>query len=55
MGCEVVVFSSHDSKKAEAMKLGAREFVATSGLEKLDIKPVDHLFITTSAPVDWNL
>jgi D-arabinose 1-dehydrogenase-like Zn-dependent alcohol dehydrogenase len=54
MGCEIVVFSSTDSKKDEAMKLGATEFVATKGVEKLEIgKPIDHLIVTTSFQPDW--
>lgn len=49
MGCEVVVFSSTDSKKEESFKLGAVEFVATKGVEKLEVsKPLDHLLVTTS-------
>ncbi|KAG8213104.1 chaperonin 10-like protein [Butyriboletus roseoflavus] len=56
MGCEVVVFSSTDSKKEEAMKLGATEFYATRGASKLEIgRRVDHLIITTSSLPDWNL
>lgn len=55
MGCEVVVFSGTDSKKDEAMGLGAKEFVAMKGKEKLDIKPVNHLLVTTSAQPDWKL
>lgn len=54
MGCEVVVFSSTESKKDEAMRLGARQFVATKGIQELDIgKPLDHLIVTTSMPPDW--
>lgn len=55
MGCEVVVFSGTDSKRDEAMKLGAKEFVAMKGVEKLTIKPVNHLLVTTSAQPDWNV
>jgi D-arabinose 1-dehydrogenase-like Zn-dependent alcohol dehydrogenase len=56
MGCDVVVFSGTDSKKEEAFKLGASEFIATKGLKELKIsKPVDHLFVTTSFKPDWNL
>ncbi|KAG9315216.1 chaperonin 10-like protein [Chiua virens] len=56
MGCEVVVFSSTDSKKEEALKLGATEFYATKGVNKLEIgRRVNHLIITTSALPDWNL
>lgn len=56
MGCDVVVLSGSDSKKEEAMRLGAREFYATKGVEKLDIgKPLDVLLVTTSAQPDWKL
>jgi D-arabinose 1-dehydrogenase-like Zn-dependent alcohol dehydrogenase len=56
MGCEVVVFSSTDSKKEEAMKLGARQFVATKGKKELDIgKQITHLIVTTSMPPDWGV
>lgn len=54
MGCEVVVFSSSDSKKAEAISLGATEFVATKGVKALNVsKPIDHLIVTTSQQPDW--
>lgn len=56
MGCDVVVFSSTDSKKDEAKALGAHEFYATKGAKSLDIgRPVDHLVVTTSVNPDWNL
>ena len=55
MGCEVVVFSQTNSKEDEARKLGAREFVAMKGVEKLTIKPVNHLVVTTSSQPDWAL
>ncbi|KAF7712409.1 Zinc-type alcohol dehydrogenase [Penicillium ucsense] len=56
MGCQVVVFSGTDSKKEEAMKLGAREFYATKGLKELKLeKPIDNLIVTTSAQPDWNM
>ena len=55
MGCEVVVFSSTDSKKDEALKLGADEFVATKRVKELQISgPVDHLIVTTSFQPDWS-
>lgn len=54
MGCEVVVFSGTDSKKEEAMKLGAKEFHATKGLKELKVtNPIDRLLVTTSAQPDW--
>lgn len=56
MGCDVVVFSSTDSKRNEAVTLGAKEFYATRGARKLDIgRPVNYLIVTTSASPDWNL
>jgi D-arabinose 1-dehydrogenase-like Zn-dependent alcohol dehydrogenase len=56
MGCEVVVFSGTDSKKEEAMKLGATEFYATKGAKELKLeKKINHLLVTTSAQPDWNL
>ena len=55
-GCEVVVFSGTESKKEEAFRLGAHEFYATKGLSKLSIKaPVNHLLVTASVQVPWNL
>ncbi|USP78765.1 alcohol dehydrogenase [Curvularia clavata] len=56
MGCDVVVFSGSDSKKDEAMKLGAREFIAMKGKSEIDIsRKVDVLLITTSVMPDWKL
>ena len=55
MGCDVVVFSGTDSKKAEATKLGAHEFHATKGVKELHVKPLDHLVVTTSAQPDWTM
>ncbi|TVY50013.1 NADP-dependent alcohol dehydrogenase C [Lachnellula occidentalis] len=54
MGSEVVVFSTTDSKKAEAMRLGATEFVATKGVSELQLSgQIDHLLVTTSQQPDW--
>jgi D-arabinose 1-dehydrogenase-like Zn-dependent alcohol dehydrogenase len=56
MGMEVVVFSSTESKKEEAMKFGASEFVATKGLTSFEgIKKVDALLITAGAQPDYAL
>lgn len=59
MGCEVVVFSGTDSKKEEAMRLGALEIHAmksVKGTEELQkIKPINRLLITTSAKPDFAL
>ncbi|KAF2458636.1 chaperonin 10-like protein [Lineolata rhizophorae] len=56
MGCEVIVFSGTDSKKEEAMELGADEFHAVKGKKTLDIgRKLDCLVVTTSNHPDWNL
>lgn len=56
MGCQVVVFSGTDSKRDEAMKLGATEFYATKGAKELKIgNPLTNLIVTTSSQPDWNL
>jgi D-arabinose 1-dehydrogenase-like Zn-dependent alcohol dehydrogenase len=56
MGCDVVVFSGTDSKKEEAMKLGAKEFIAMKGKKELDIgRKLDVLIVTTSANPDWSI
>ncbi|KAI5792021.1 chaperonin 10-like protein [Geopyxis carbonaria] len=56
MGCRVVVFSSTDSKRAEAMALGATEFYATRGKTTLDVKHrVNVLLTTTSQQPDWGM
>ncbi|KAJ7282877.1 chaperonin 10-like protein [Mycena rebaudengoi] len=54
MGAHVVVFSSTDSKREEALRLGATEFYATKGVKKLEIgEPLAHLLVTTSVMPDW--
>ncbi|KAF7315796.1 NAD(P)-dependent alcohol dehydrogenase protein [Mycena indigotica] len=54
MGAEVVVFSSTDAKREEALNLGAKEFYATKGVERFEgVKSLDHLLVTTSSIPDW--
>jgi D-arabinose 1-dehydrogenase-like Zn-dependent alcohol dehydrogenase len=54
MGCEVVVFSGSPGKEAEARALGATEFYVTRDADALkDVKPIDHLYVTTSVLPDW--
>jgi D-arabinose 1-dehydrogenase-like Zn-dependent alcohol dehydrogenase len=54
MGCEVVALSQTDSKKEEAMKLGAHHFIATKGVTELSSpKKINHLLVTTSQMPDW--
>ena len=57
-GCEVVVFSGTEGKREVAMELGARHFYATKGLRKggvEGIRKIDHLMVTTSGQIDWEL
>ncbi|CAJ2513259.1 Uu.00g013780.m01.CDS01 [Anthostomella pinea] len=54
MGCRVTVLSGSDSKKDEAMRLGAHEFIATKGKKELKIsRPLNRLLVTTSAQPNW--
>jgi len=54
MGCRVVVFSSTDSKRDEALKLGAHEFYATKGVSEFQVAhKIDHLLVSTSVLPDW--
>jgi D-arabinose 1-dehydrogenase-like Zn-dependent alcohol dehydrogenase len=54
MGCDVVVFSGTDSKKEEAMKFGATEFITTKGVKELKTRPIDRLLVTASVQPDWS-
>ena len=54
MGCHVTVLSGSDRKKDEAMKLGAHEFIATKGKDKLEAsRPLNRLIVTTAVQPDW--
>ncbi|KAJ7105432.1 putative NADP-dependent alcohol dehydrogenase C 2 [Mycena crocata] len=53
MGTSVIVFSSTDSKREEAIRLGATEFYATKGVKKFNIGLLDHLLVTTSFQPEW--
>ena len=56
MGCDVVVFSGTNSKREQAMQLGAHEFVASKENPKFEnVKPIRHLLVTTSFQPDWPL
>ncbi|EGN98664.1 hypothetical protein SERLA73DRAFT_54283 [Serpula lacrymans var. lacrymans S7.3] len=56
MGCQVVVFSSTENKRKEAMDLGATEFYPTKDTKTLYIGPkLKHLIVTTSEQPDWSL
>jgi len=54
MGCHVTVFSSTNSKRDEAISLGADDFVATKNVNVL--KPaskINYLIVTTSFQPNW--
>jgi D-arabinose 1-dehydrogenase-like Zn-dependent alcohol dehydrogenase len=56
LGAEVVVFSSSENKRKEAIELGAKEFYVTEDLsEKKPEKGLDYLFITGSGHPDYKL
>ncbi len=56
MGCEVTAFSGTESKRAEALSLGAHHFIVTKDVKKLDVaRPINQLLITTNAHIDWSL
>ena len=54
-GCEVVAFTSSDSKREEALKLGAHHTVNSRNsaeLEKL-AGSLDFILVTVNVPLDW--
>ncbi|KAI2780669.1 GroES-like protein [Daldinia loculata] len=54
MGCRVVVLSGTDSKKDQAMRLGAHEFIATKGKKELKpLRQLNRLLVCTSAQPNW--
>ncbi|RAL04045.1 NAD(P)-dependent alcohol dehydrogenase [Aspergillus ibericus CBS 121593] len=59
MGCDVIVFSSTEEKRDEALNLGANEFYATKGVSDYATlgvpKPIDRLLITSSAKFNLGL
>jgi D-arabinose 1-dehydrogenase-like Zn-dependent alcohol dehydrogenase len=56
MGCRVVVFSSTEDKREEALRLGATDFYPTKGVETLKVEhPLDYLLVTTSYLPNWSL
>ena len=56
LGCEVTAFSGTESKKTEALSLGAHHFVATKDAKELKVaRPLNQLIITTNMHIDWAL
>lgn len=55
MGAEVIVFSGKESKRDQAMDLGASEFYVTKDLAtKKPEKGIDALLVTTAKHPDWS-
>jgi D-arabinose 1-dehydrogenase-like Zn-dependent alcohol dehydrogenase len=56
MGCHVVVLSSSESKRQEAMEFGAQEFHVLRRGEKFEDKmePINHLLLCGNAQVDYD-
>lgn len=58
LGCRVVAISGSDAKKAEALRLGAGEFVSLrerSGKSSEKARwPIDRLIVTASSQPDWS-
>ncbi|KAI9697519.1 MAG: hypothetical protein M1820_007785 [Bogoriella megaspora] len=57
VGCEVVVFSSTEDKREEAIQYGAHEFFATKGVDSFEgkVRPIHHLIVCASFQVPWDL
>lgn len=54
MGCYVVVLSGSERKKDEALRLGAKEFIAMKNVKELQpSRLLDRLLVTTSAQPEW--
>lgn len=55
MGCHVVVLSSSESKREEALKFGAQEFHVLRQGEKFEeeMEPINHLLLCGSAQIDY--
>lgn len=55
-GCDVTAFTSSDSKKAEALKLGAHKTVNSTNSNELQAiaGSLDFLLVTSNVTLDWN-
>jgi D-arabinose 1-dehydrogenase-like Zn-dependent alcohol dehydrogenase len=54
MGCDVVAFSSTESKRDEAIAFGAKEFYTTKGVTEFKgLTKLNHLLVTTSEQPDY--
>lgn len=54
IGCQVVVISRTENKRADAMELGASEFHVVNPAEGMDhIRPVKQLLLCGSSAIDY--
>lgn len=54
MGCHVAVLSHSESKREEALSLGASEYhIFKASREVKDFEPVNHILLCGSANVDY--
>ena len=55
-GCEVTAFTSSESKRAEAMTLGAHRVVSSSDKSALKAiaNTLDYIIVTVNVPMDWS-
>lgn len=56
LGMNVVVLSTTEEKKDEALRMGASRFVILKDKEAIDIGPLtlDALLVTASVPIEWD-
>ncbi len=54
-GCEVTAFSSSESKRAEAVSMGAHNFVSSENANALKncASSLDYIVVTVNVPLDW--
>jgi len=55
MGCDIVAFSSNESKESDALAFGANAYYNTQSLKNTEIgRPLDALIVTTPELPDWS-
>lgn len=56
MRCRIVVLSGFDNKKAEAVRLGAHDFIAIKGVKALTVSSsLNRLLIIAAMSLSWDL
>lgn len=56
-GCKITVFSTSESKRQDAVEMGATDFIVVTADTKTfeGITRIDHLIVATSAQIPWEL